>query len=75
MVKECADCGELFEPLTERRRLCSACRPTRNGRKGVFIGAYVPQELKSALESRARQRCRTLSQELTQRLMDSLRMD
>ena len=34
-------------------------------RKGVFIGAYVPQELKESLKRRAAAEHRTLSQEIT----------
>src|SRR5205085_8219392 len=38
-------------------------------RKGVFIGAYVPAELKRALQQRAVSEHRTLSQEIT-RILD-----
>ena len=34
-------------------------------RKGVFIGAYVPNQLKEALQQRAKAEHRTLSQEIT----------
>lgn len=35
------------------------------GRKGVFIGAYIPGELKQSIERRAKAENRTLSQEVT----------
>lgn len=34
-------------------------------RKGVFIGAYVPQGLKESLQRQARSEHRTLSQQIT----------
>ena len=37
-------------------------------RKGVFIGAYVPNELKESLRRRAAAEHRTLSQEITRNL-------
>ena len=40
-------------------------------RKGVFIGAYVPAELKESLKRRAATEHRTLSQEITRILRRS----
>jgi hypothetical protein len=41
-------------------------------RKGVFIGAYVPADLKSALQRRAASEHRTLSQEITRILTEAV---
>lgn len=41
-------------------------------RKGVFIGAYVPQELKESLKRRAAAEHRTLSQEITRILVEAV---
>jgi hypothetical protein len=41
-------------------------------RKGVFIGAYVPSELKEALRRRAAGEHRTLSQEITRILEEAV---
>lgn len=41
-------------------------------RKGVFIGAYVPNELKETLRRRAAAEHRTLSQEITRILSESV---
>jgi hypothetical protein len=41
-------------------------------RKGVFIGAYVPAELKRALQQRATSEHRTLSQEITRILAEAV---
>ncbi len=41
-------------------------------RKGVFIGAYVPAELKKALQQRATSEHRTLSQEITRILTEAV---
>ena len=41
-------------------------------RKGVFIGAYVPQELKESLKRRAATEHRTLSQEITRILVEAV---
>ena len=41
-------------------------------RKGVFIGAYVPNELKESLRRRAAAEHRTLSQEITRILVKPL---
>ncbi len=42
-------------------------------RKGVFIGAYVPNELKQALQQRAKAEHRTLSQEITRILEEAIK--
>ena len=42
-------------------------------RKGVFIGAYVPNQLKEALQQRARAEHRTLSQEITRILEEAIK--
>ncbi len=41
-------------------------------RKGVFIGAYVPTELKESLKRRAASEHRTLSQEITRILVEAV---
>jgi hypothetical protein len=41
-------------------------------RKGVFIGAYVPADLKNALQRRAAAEHRTLSQEITRILTEAI---
>lgn len=41
-------------------------------RKGVFIGAYVPEELKDSLRRRAASDHRTLSQEITRILVEAV---
>lgn len=41
-------------------------------RKGVFIGAYVPSELKESLQRRAASEHRTLSQEITRILVEAV---
>ena len=42
-------------------------------RKGVFIGAYVPNDLKEALQQRAKSEHRTLSQEITRILEEAIK--
>ena len=42
-------------------------------RKGVFIGAYVPADLKRALQERAASEHRTLSQEITRILEEAIK--
>ena len=42
-------------------------------RKGVFIGAYVPAELKESLRRRASAEHRTLSQEITRILEEAVK--
>jgi len=41
-------------------------------RKGVFIGAYVPTDLKESLRRRAAAEHRTLSQEITRILTEAV---
>ena len=41
-------------------------------RKGVFIGAYVPNDLKETLRRRAAAEHRTLSQEITRILTEAV---
>ena len=41
-------------------------------RRGVFIGAYVPNELKESLRRRAATEHRTLSQEITRILVEAV---
>lgn len=43
-----------------------------SNRKGVFIGAYVPNELKESLRRRAASEHRTLSQEITRILVEAV---
>src|SRR5438034_9094916 len=50
----------------DRRRFFMA------NRKGVFIGAYVPNELKESLRRRAAGEHRTLSQEITRILVEAV---
>lgn len=45
---------------------------TMANRKGVFIGAYVPNELKESLRRRAALEHRTLSQEITRILIEEV---
>src|SRR5690348_2449931 len=46
--------------------------PYMANRKGVFIGAYVPNELKESLRRRAAAEHRTLSQEITRILVEAV---
>src|ERR1041384_5240661 len=46
--------------------------PSMANRKGVFIGAYVPNELKESLRRRAAAEHRTLSQEITRILTEAI---
>src|SRR5258705_2422902 len=46
--------------------------PDMANRKGVFIGAYVPNELKESLRRRAAAEHRTLSQEITRILTEAI---
>ncbi len=56
---------------------CNFLKPGENilfmtNRKGVFIGAYVPNELKESLRRRAAAEHRTLSQEITRILVEAV---
>src|SRR6476469_6760902 len=53
--------------IQNRRSLSSMAN-----RKGVFIGAYVPNELKESLRRRAAAEHRTLSQEITRILVEAV---
>jgi hypothetical protein len=53
------------KPLKERPRKMA-------NRKGVFIGAYVPNHLKESLRRRAAAEHRTLSQEITRILEEAV---
>lgn len=62
-------------------QVCSAALPYHQiadkqklmaNRKGVFIGAYVPNELKESLRRRAAAEHRTLSQEITRILVEAV---
>src|SRR5829696_1806953 len=55
-----------FPTQKNRRTPCMA------NRKGVFIGAYVPNELKESLRRRAAAEHRTLSQEITRILVEAV---
>lgn len=48
------------------------CFGNMANRKGVFIGAYVPNELKESLRRRAAAEHRTLSQEITRILVEAV---
>lgn len=48
------------------------CFRNMANRKGVFIGAYVPNELKESLRRRAAAEHRTLSQEITRILVEAV---
>jgi plasmid stability protein len=51
---------------------CGECPKFMANRKGVFIGAYVPNELKESLRRRAAAEHRTLSQEITRILVEAV---
>ncbi|HRH46654.1 MAG TPA: hypothetical protein PKY82_33730 [Pyrinomonadaceae bacterium] len=46
----------------------------KSNRQGVFIGAYVPDELKVELQKSAKSGFRTLSQEINRILTESVRL-
>ena len=58
--------GSFFYPKKENLLKFMA------NRKGVFIGAYVPNELKESLRRRAAAEHRTLSQEITRILVEAV---
>ena len=62
------DASYIFHPTLNGKAL----RRMAN-RKGVFIGAYVPNQLKEALQQRARSEHRTLSQEITRILEEAIK--
>lgn len=53
-------------------RLFKGETPRMANRKGVFIGAYVPNHLKESLRRRAAAEHRTLSQEITRILEEAV---
>src|SRR5947209_7911318 len=63
-----------FITLTADFRIDPYFRRVHNmaNRKGVFIGAYVPNELKESLRRRAAAEHRTLSQEITRILIEAV---
>jgi hypothetical protein len=61
-------CSDLFIPHPSS--LCPQI--IMANRKGVFIGAYVPKELKESLRRRAASEHRTLSQEITRILTEAV---
>jgi plasmid stability protein len=61
-------CSDLFIPHPSS--LCPLI--IMANRKGVFIGAYVPKELKESLRRRAAAEHRTLSQEITRILTEAV---
>ncbi len=73
---------DLLPAYTLRLRNLAAAAPSNSGRgdlrtsmvnrKGVFIGAYVPADLKNALQRRAVSEHRTLSQEITRILTEAV---
>ena len=58
--------SELHDPLSSEGAVSMA------NRKGVFIGAYVPNHLKESLRRRAAAEHRTLSQEITRILEEAV---
>ena len=66
-LQVCSDLRHLHLPLKEKTRQINMAN-----RKGVFIGAYVPNELKESLRRRAAAEHRTLSQEITRILVEAV---
>jgi hypothetical protein len=75
-------CSQFARPFSNSHNgiSFSTRNPERKGaqkemanRKGVFIGAYVPNQLKEALQQRARAEHRTLSQEITRILEEAIK--
>jgi hypothetical protein len=65
---QAAPLQKAFLPYTTQERRI----PSMANRKGVFIGAYVPNELKESLRRRAAAEHRTLSQEITRILVEAV---
>lgn len=65
-LQVCSDIRHLHTPKEKARQINMA------NRKGVFIGAYVPNELKESLRRRAAAEHRTLSQEITRILVEAV---
>ena len=70
------DLSEYRIRLTDLFRICRVIIPDgikeMANRKGVFIGAYVPNHLKESLRRRAAAEHRTLSQEITRILEEAV---
>src|SRR5215210_1879544 len=66
-LQVCSDYQALRLPLIGEDR-----KNNMANRKGVFIGAYVPNELKESLRRRAAAEHRTLSQEITRILVEAV---
>ena len=71
-------CSQIARLTSERLALQPQTSTERQpdemaNRKGVFIGAYVPSELKQALQQRAKAEHRTLSQEITRILEEAIK--
>src|SRR5437868_11947518 len=65
----------LYQLRAATQPHANSLRERRNGmanRKGVFIGAYVPNDLKDTLRRRAAAEHRTLSQEITRILTEAV---
>src|SRR5215204_673417 len=63
-LQTCSVFARVDTHSLERRRMAN--------RKGVFIGAYVPNHLKESLRRRAAAEHRTLSQEITRILEEAV---
>src|SRR4030095_11541470 len=63
---------DLFSFCRVEIRNQRSTRPEMANRKGVFIGAYVPNHLKESLRRRAAAEHRTLSQEITRILEEAV---
>jgi hypothetical protein len=72
-------CSQIARQNTQELKLVISPPTPRKGnpemanRKGVFIGAYVPNQLKEALQQRAKAEHRTLSQEITRILEEAIK--
>jgi hypothetical protein len=77
--KVCKVCEEPFQVPghSTRRVYCTPCRNERltqpAQRRGVFVGGYVPAELKRALQQQAAREHRTVSQELARLIEEGVR--
>jgi|SRR5882724_1125559 len=66
-------CRDLKVPIgTGLKKLGGGADEKMANRKGVFIGAYVPNHLKESLRRRAAAEHRTLSQEITRILEEAV---
>jgi hypothetical protein len=74
-VQGCYHFGESltkFFPIVSLDHFKKETRQKMANRKGVFIGAYVPNHLKESLKRRAAAEHRTLSQEITRILEEAV---